>query len=464
MPTQAGRRSSRVPEVRVPHRLPAPRAQLIVLLALFMLLGLTYALTTPAFEAPDEASHFLYIHNLIETRELPLMEDRAAQFASQSVQRHHPPLYYLLGAALAAGTNRADVAEILRPNPFASVGTVSPVNQNAWLHTLPPAGSGALGAVVLLRLFGVVLGAGTLVCIYRAGRALGGDAAGLASAWLVAVLPGFIMISSSVTNDTLTIFLSSAGVALLVEAWVNRRFSLSRGVVLGLILGGAALTKINGLGLFGVVAAWAALVVWNRRIGWKLLITPLLAAGLIAALTAGWWYLRNITLYGDPLAMEATLRIWGRGAVAADWAEAIGVWESVWMVLGQFNVRGPDWFYRLYAPGLALAGLGVTLWAAYRRKLDRGLVLFLIVTVLAALAALVAATSRLNVSQGRILYPALAAFAPLVIAGMRRRLPWRVTVAALAPLTAFAVAAPLLLIGRPMRARWLWRPCPARHG
>jgi hypothetical protein len=162
--------------------------------------------------------------------------------------------------------------------------------------------------------------------------------------------------------------------------------------------------------------------------------------------------------------MEATLRIWGRGAVAADWAEAIGVWESVWMVLGQFNVRGPDWFYRLYAPGLALAGLGVTLWAAYRRKLDRGLVLFLIVTVLAALAALVAATSRLNVSQGRILYPALAAFAPLVIAGMRRRLPWRVTVAALAPLTAFAVAAPLLLIGRPMRARWLWRPCPARHG
>ncbi len=435
-----------VREGRAASLLKSPRAQLAGLLTVFALFGLSYSLRTPAFEAPDEASHFLYIHNLIETGELPVLEDHDTVFASQSVQRHHPPLYYLLGAALVGGTDRSNIGELLRPNPFAAIGTVSPVNQNAFLHPLAPAWSGALWAVWLLRMFGIALGAGTVWLVYRTGRALGGPAVGLASAWLVVCLPGFIFVSASINNDTLVIFLSSAGIAMLAEAWAARSLTLAKGIVLGLILGGIALTKVNGLAFFGVVGVWAVLVVWNRRIGWRALIRPLLAAAVIAVVTASWWYIRNLMLYGDPLALNATLRIWGRGAAGPSWDEAVGVWDSFWMVLGQFNVRGPDWFYRLYAPALVVGGLGVTFWVAHRRKLDRGFVWFLLVTVLASIAALVVATSRVNVSQGRILYPALAAFVPLVVVGVRRRFPWQVTAAALAPLMAFAVAAPLLYL------------------
>jgi hypothetical protein len=42
----------------------------------FTLLAVVYASLTPTFEAPDEGSHFLYIHNLLRDGALPILEDR----------------------------------------------------------------------------------------------------------------------------------------------------------------------------------------------------------------------------------------------------------------------------------------------------------------------------------------------------------------------------------------------------
>jgi len=39
-------------------------------------LAIVYAAVTPPFEAPDEGAHFLYIHNLLEERRLPILEGR----------------------------------------------------------------------------------------------------------------------------------------------------------------------------------------------------------------------------------------------------------------------------------------------------------------------------------------------------------------------------------------------------
>ena len=56
-----------------PHRLA-----LLAVLALFLLLCAAYALTTPFYEPPDEAGHFLYIHHLIEEQTLPRLPARIA--------------------------------------------------------------------------------------------------------------------------------------------------------------------------------------------------------------------------------------------------------------------------------------------------------------------------------------------------------------------------------------------------
>jgi len=59
---------------------------------------------------------------------------------------------------------------------------------------------------------------------------------------------------------------------------------------------------------------------------------------LVSAVLAGWWYVRNLTLYGDPLAMQATLTIWSRGGMPITGSEIKGIWESIWMILGNFNI------------------------------------------------------------------------------------------------------------------------------
>src|SRR5579859_7300044 len=116
----------------------------------FVILATTYAALTPPFEPPDEAAHFLYIHNLLVERRLPVMESRDAEFKSQSTQRHHPPLYYLIGAALISWTHRTDVNDYLQVNPFAVIGKISVNNQNVFLHPLTYPGDTGL-AIWILR-------------------------------------------------------------------------------------------------------------------------------------------------------------------------------------------------------------------------------------------------------------------------------------------------------------------------
>ncbi len=58
--------------------LNADRLALLMLVS-FILLGLTYSASTPIFEAPDEAAHFLYAHNMVEENALPLMTNRAVE-------------------------------------------------------------------------------------------------------------------------------------------------------------------------------------------------------------------------------------------------------------------------------------------------------------------------------------------------------------------------------------------------
>jgi hypothetical protein len=70
-------------------RLTANRIAIVMCLY-FVMLTLAYAIQTPIFEAPDEGAHFLYSHNLLQTGELPILEDHDIVFASHAVQRHHP--------------------------------------------------------------------------------------------------------------------------------------------------------------------------------------------------------------------------------------------------------------------------------------------------------------------------------------------------------------------------------------
>ena len=64
-----------------------------------------------------------------------------------------------------------------------------------------------------------------------------------------------------------------------------------------------------------------------------------------ATLIAGWWYVRNQLLFGDPLALSAMFDILPRAnppTAAELLARAQGIWRSYWAVFGWFNVVVDD--------------------------------------------------------------------------------------------------------------------------
>jgi len=442
----------------------------LLVLAYFIIGVLMYAAATPIFESPDEASHFLYAHNLYNTGQLPILEDRATVFASRAVQRHHPPLYYLIGSLLLTGTTRDDLPVYLIDNPFAHYGTIATSNANVLMHPLQPPPGDTMQAAWRLRVLSLLFACGTLWCIYRVGYMAFGRSVGLLAMFIAASIPSFVSISGSINNDNAVTFFYSAGIAWAVWVWQKRTILLRDMVIIGAILAGAALSKITGLTLMGVIGLVLLVGFFTGRFAksvtrqtdhmadslW-LVVKVGLVAGLCVGGLAGWWYLRNLQLYGDSLALAATNTIWGRSAPTDPrqvMSEAWGVWESFWLVLGHFNVRGPNWLYPTVTVMSVMGSVGI-LVTFYKgmmyhaptspAKTSYSYILILLSAIGIIVAALIVATRSINVSQGRILFPALAAFCPLLALGLGAWGRWAVW--GIVPLVIAHLITPFAILG-----------------
>jgi hypothetical protein len=137
-------------------------------------------------------------------------------------QSHHPPLYYLLGAAATfwIDTGR-DVCYEPPTNPFWNYRywEVGVDNKNQYLHGPPerfpwPA---ELLAARLMRAVNILLGAVTVWLTWAIGRAVwpGRPALALGGAAFVAFNPMFVYLSGAVNND---IIAAAAGGALLLAS------------------------------------------------------------------------------------------------------------------------------------------------------------------------------------------------------------------------------------------------------
>lgn len=430
--------SSRIAEGAFARYQPSNRATFAALgvLALFVILALSSAVATPLFEASDEAAHFLYAHSLAETGALPVIPTRADLNAAAaagdvvaqwSVESHQPPLYYALAAVLIASTDRSDIASLLRSNDLVFTWGLRAGNHNQWLHAPDITPDKAVRAVWIVRLFSLALACGTLWCIYRAAHlATGSAAAALASMLTTASIPTFAAISTSANNDSLVTLLSAAAVW-----WTFRllRFGLRRydWALIALILSAIALTKFTGLAVGVVVVAGLGAALRRGTITRSQAGVVIAAVGGALALNAGWWYLRNVQLYGDPLALDATAALWGRAfAVESESggliAEAPRIWQSFWLMIGHLHqpVWGPAWFY---AASLALIGSSALGWLlSIRRRTGHVSVMTGVVLLLAAalpFAMLVIGTGSVDISYGRLLFPGLAGMIPLLVLGWR---------------------------------------------
>ncbi len=363
---------------------------LALILALFVLLGIVYAVTTPVFEASDELWHYPMVRHLADGNPLPVQVFDPALAGPWNQEASQPPLYYYLAAALTFWIDTSDMETIRWLNPHVDNGIITADgNNNLAIHNPvwnPLAGT--LLAVRIVRLFSVLLGAATVYLTYRIGREAVPDRPeiGLGAAAVNAFMPMFLFISGAVNNDNLAIPLAS--LALLLMIWmIGDRYSVTgkrywvRWLLLGAVVGLALLTKEGTFALLPLVGGTAVLSQWQAyraktaagNLTWRQWLAVLGRGILIFSLTllpalliAGWWYVRNLRLYGDWLGWNAFIAVLGQRAHPASlvqlWSERHGFMMAYWGLFGGVNIPMPAWIYTVLNGVLVLAVAGFVVY------------------------------------------------------------------------------------------------------
>lgn len=425
-----------------------------VLLA-FLALGTLYSLATPLFEASDEIWHYPFVAHLASGGELPVNDPASPALWRQ--EGSQPPLYYAFVALFISWIDTSDLSKILCPNPHADIGVLRPGgNVNMVLHT--PAEEfpwrGAALAAHIARLLSVLMGAGTVLLTYLIALEVfpGQEALAAGAAAFNAFIPMFLFISASVNNDNLVVPLCSLSLLLLLRLVGERPdapFPARRLVLLGVVFGLAALAKASALALFpmaGLALGWAG---WRRRsLGFFLKggVIVLSLAGLIA----GWWYLRNFWLYGDPLGLNVFLAVVGPRHPPPSLAQLFSEWGgfimSFWGLFGGLNVLAEPFVYWILNGMAALGVLGLILGLGKALRAGQAVnfkIVLLALWPLVIFIALLRWTYLTKASQGRLMFPAISAISALLIWGLSQYVPgkWKWAWLGFIGLATFALAA-----------------------
>lgn len=477
---------------------PLHHRLLAIILALFVLLGFVYAVVTPVFEASDELWHYPMVRHLADGKALPVQVFDPALAGPWNQEASQPPLYYYLAAALTFRIDTADMEAVRWLNPHVDNGVITPDgNTNLVVHD--PAANpwqGTLLAVRLIRLFSVLLSAVTVYLTYRIGREVAPERPDIAlgAAALNAFLPMFLFISGAVNNDNLAVPLASLALLLMIRMVSGtvgqpyRPVAWWRWAVLGVVIGLAVLTKEGTLGLLPMAFGTAVVVAWQwladrpggvgiRHVGGAA-VRVLASLALVAVpvlVIAGWWYYRNIVLYGDWLGWNAFIAVLGQRAHPASlvqlWGERQGFLMSYWGLFGGVNIPMPSWVYTVLNAVLVISIIGFTVylvqllrsewriwrtsagdwWARLLTPVERNFALIVCLVFSAAVIyGLIQWATTTWSSQGRLVFTAISPLSVLMALGLAGWLPQRPARAVLAGTATFllviAAAAPFLWI------------------
>ncbi|MDP6792742.1 MAG: hypothetical protein QF660_01685, partial [Anaerolineales bacterium] len=438
------------------------RFPIAMVLILFVIVGATFAVTTPLFEASDELWHYPVIWRLARDQEMPVLDTHDPGPWRQEAGQ--PPLYYYIMALATRWIDTTDIHTVRRLNPHVDSGVVTADgNINLAIHgtaeNLP--WRGTVLAVRLVRLLSVLLSACTVYLTYRLALAIrpGWPLLAASTAGIMAFTPMFAFISGAVNNDNLAMLLASATVLLITRMSLRGdtgkkfRFAFNwqleqvRGhvsvahLMLGILLGLGALTKLSLLALFPVAAA---IIAYNQaarwwtnpnrtcaRVFWLHVLILLLQYGVtfgLSALISGWWFRRNLQLYGTLTGINAFVDVLGRRAHPASlaqlWSERAGFMQSFWGLLGAVNVPFPHWVYTVFnlLSVLAITGLLVFIFRKWmedrwslRRWLPLGVIIIFSCTVIISLLRWATETWS---SQGRLVFTALQSLVVLFTIGL----------------------------------------------
>jgi 4-amino-4-deoxy-L-arabinose transferase-like glycosyltransferase len=241
------------------------------------------------------------------------------------------------------------------------------------------------------RLIALLFGAATVYLSWLTTRELAPQAPmwAIASGGVVALLPQFCFNSAHAGNDSTVTFAATAAFYVWIRGLYYPEFD-RRLVGAGAMVGVAILAKLTALAL---IAGLVLLIVFRifqiapSILGWRNWLKRSL--GMIAGATfsmvlvSGWWFARNLLVYGEPTGMAAGLRFWSARFVKADFTlpRTAGdlcryTLQSLWGRFGWNDITlSQDIYWLCNTAAFVLvsltvvAGIGVLALSASRKRL-----------------------------------------------------------------------------------------------
>jgi len=414
------------------------RATLGLIVAGYLALAFLYATRVPIWNAPDEPAHYNFIRDIAVDHRLPvlkpgdynqdqlarLMHDHFARGESVDGLRyesHQPPLYYVLATPVFLLTEHFDTRT----------------------------------QVVALRLLTTVIGALVILATYRLASLIVPQRAwfALAAAAFVGFVPMHVFMDAAIDNDALVELMIALVLIVLVDDLRKPR-EPRNDLLVGVAAGLAALAKLDG-GVCAVLIAagfvGSALLSADRSRSMRRAPLRIIRAGVVAALISGWWFARNVLIYGlgDPFALRRHAQVVVGQPLTGALTRArvrdliLTAFHSFWGQFGWMGIPYSDRTYDVIAALALLVALGVALylrrlyftlgvdwrtwthggaWKSGRPHGPTGpetlAVALLLLEVLLVIVGVVFYNLRYLQPQGRYFFPAMPALAILSAAGI----------------------------------------------
>ncbi|MGA1794980.1 MAG: glycosyltransferase family 39 protein [bacterium] len=427
----------------------------IVVLLLFIAFSLGYSMIVPVFNAPDEPFHFEYMRFLAQNRQLP---NQATEERAISTEGFNPPLYYALNAPFlhVLSPNQGsdihihgydDIVNFYRyPHRGFGEKIYPPLNPgyvkwgrgrdlNMFLTTKEDTFpfSGGIRLVHLLRILSMVFGALTILFIFTTARTLftGNKRLALLAMAIAAFNPQFNFLSGSLNNDNLVILLATISlwlVARLIRKDYRKQNRLA--ILLGIAVGLGFITKVNiaAVALVALAGIIVASLVDNAQ-KLRALFTNLGLFLVMVAGIAGWYFVRNIMIYGwtDPFGWNL-LASQNPGLVLPAHMRTMffkriffpRLFTSFWGLFDWLTVPLPGWAYWIYGL-ISLTGIAGLIRVCTSKRHDgraKICMLLFLAAILITVGSLVTINFTFASAQARLIFPVLAGFCIFMALGV----------------------------------------------
>lgn len=347
------------------------RPWLVAALGLFLIGAGLLVWRTPMFEAPDENSHAEYAGLVLARQRIPLVLGTAEQTGEprwvQAALGHHPPLYYAVLASILRIGGARDLQVHVESTPKGSgtrfmhgIDELEPTRTVEWLR--------------LLRGFSVLCGLISLLAIHGILRELVPSSPRVAALgiFVLATNGGWLRTHAVLDNGNLALTLTFVVLWILARAMRRGTLSNLTAVGLGLIAAAALWTKLTAIVCPGAIGLALLLGVRSRKpeagdgvrssaaLEWRLALALVIAVGLWIP-----WILRNLDLYGEPLATAVHQQAYAASVLPEEvrWQHLLrgfpaGLYKTALGPIGWNGPLVPIWLQAGTWMLLALAALG----------------------------------------------------------------------------------------------------------